>query len=118
MIVYDFDALISLSAFLGINNYACFSFSAGINWKKAYIKIGFLVALSKKASGGYVGAYIELSIATWLLAVVTTAVAVVSIYSPAIAAYIAKLIAGIRSTARAMIPVLVPAIPKIVGALI
>ena len=62
--------------------------------------------------------YVELSIATWLLAVVTTAVAVVSIYSPAIAAYIAKLIAGIRSTARAMIPVLVPAIPKIVGALI
>ncbi len=109
---------LEVSAFLGINNYACFSFSAGINWKKAYIKIGFLVALSKKASGGYVGAYIELSIATWLLAVVTTAVAVVSIYSPAIAAYIAKLIAGIRSTARAMIPVLVPAIPKIVGALI
>ena len=109
---------LEVSAFLGINNCACFSFSAGINWKKAYIKIGFLVALSEKASGGYVGAYIELSIATWLLAVVTTAVAVVSIYSPAIAAYIAKLIAGIKSTARAMIPVLVPAIPKIVGALI
>ena len=47
----------------------------------------------------------------------TVAVAVASIYNPAIAAYIAKLIATIRKSIRIAATTLVPIMPNIVGAL-
>ena len=107
---------LEVSAFFGISNYVCFSFSAGITWRKAYIKIGLLLAMSKGWSGFYGGAYVEISVPTWLLAVATVAVGVACVYNPAVAAYIAKIIASIRSTARAAAAALVPIFPHIVKA--
>ena len=49
-----------------------------------------------------------------LLAVATVAVGVACVYNPAVAAYIAKIIASIRSTARAAAAALVPIFPHIV----
>ena len=107
---------LEVSAFFGISNYVCFSFSAGITWRKAYIKIGLLLAMSRGWSGFYGGAYVEISVPTWLLAVATVAVGVACVYNPAVAAYIAKIIASIRSTARAAAAALVPIFPHIVKA--
>ena len=107
---------LEVSAFFGISNYVCFSFSAGITWQKAYIKIGLLLAMSRGWSGFYGGAYVEISVPTWLLAVATVAVGVACVYNPAVAAYIAKIIASIRSTARAAAAALVPIFPYIVKA--
>lgn len=99
---------LEVSSYLGINNYACFGFSAGINWRKAYLKAGIFIALSKGPSGLCIGFCIQINIPTWLLAVATVAVAVVSVYAPAIATYIAKTLATIRSIIRVATPVLVP----------
>ncbi len=104
------------SAFFGVSNYVCFSFSAGITWSKAYIKVGLLLAMSRGPVGFYGGAYVELSVPTWLLAVATVAVGVACIYNPAVGAYIAKFIGSIQSSARVAAATLVPIFPYIVRA--
>ena len=72
--------------------------------------------MSRGWSGFYGGAYVEISVPTWLLAVATVAVGVACIYNPAVAAYIAKIISSIRSTARAAAAALVPVFPYIIRA--
>ncbi len=105
---------IEVSSYFGISNNVSFAFTVGINWRKAYLKTGICIALSKDSSGKCIGAYIELSVPTWILAAITVAVAVVSIYAPAIGAYIAKLIATIRSSIRVATPIIVPLIPAMI----
>jgi RHS repeat-associated protein len=107
---------LEVSAFLGVSNYVCFSFSAGVTWRKAYIKVGLLLAMSRGWSGFYGGAYVEISVPTWLLAVATVAVGVACVYNPAVGAYIAKFIGSVRSSARAAAAVLVPIFPYVIKA--
>ena len=40
---------LEVSGFFGVSNIVCFSFSAGITWQKAYIKVGLLLAMSKRS---------------------------------------------------------------------
>lgn len=105
-----------MSAFFGVSNYVCFSLSAGITWRKAYIKVGLLLAMSRSLAGYYGGAYVELSVPTWLLSAATVAVGVACVYNPAVGAYIAKFIGSIRSSARAAAAALVPIFPHVVKA--
>ena len=105
-----------VSAFFGVNNYVCFSFSAGITWTKAYLKVGILVAMSKGWTGFYGGAYVEISVPTWLLAVATVAVGVACLYNPGVGAYIAKTLATIRSSIRVAAGALVPMLPYMIRA--
>ena len=72
--------------------------------------------MSRGPVGFYGGAYVELSVPTWLLAVATVAVGVACIYNPAVGAYIAKFIGSIRSSARVAAAALVPIFPYIVRA--
>ena len=109
---------LEVSAALGINNFACFSFSAGVNWSKAYLKTGVLIAFSKSASGFYGGVYLELSISTWLLAAATVVAGIVCIYSPVFATYIGKIITTIRNSARVALPVIAPLLPKVASNLL
>ena len=107
---------LEVSAYLGITNSICFSFSAGITWSRAYLKIGLGAAIpSNKRSGLFAGVSIEVSVPTWLLAVATVAVAVAAVYNPTIAVYIAKILATIRKAIRAAASVLVPIVPKLVA---
>lgn len=53
---------LEVSAFFGISNYVCFSFSAEITWRKACIKIGLLLAMSSGWAGFYGGACVEISV--------------------------------------------------------
>lgn len=108
--------ILEVSTFFGVNNYVCFSFSAGITWRKAYIKVGLLLAMSKRPAGFYGGAYVEISVPTWLLAVATVAVGVACVYNPAVGAYIAKFISSIQSSAKVAVATLVPVFPYIVRA--
>lgn len=61
---------LEVSAFFGVIEQVCFSFSAGISWTKAYLKVGLLLALSKGLTGLYLGEYVEISVPTWLLAAI------------------------------------------------
>ena len=107
---------LEVSAYLGITNSISFSFSAGITWSRAYLKIGLGAAIpSNKRSGLFAGVSIEVSVPTWLLALATVAVTVVSVYNPAIAVYIAKILATIRKAIKVAAAVLVPIVPKLVA---
>jgi RHS repeat-associated protein len=101
-----------ISAFLGINELTCFSISAGVTWEKAYIKFGLLLAYPKLNYGVYMGFYVELSIPTWLLAVVSVAVAIASAYSPTIGVHVVKMISSIRKKAKAAAALLTPILPE------
>ena len=74
--------------------------SSGFNWKKAYIKFGLLFAPPVVEFGFYSGISVELSISTWFIAAVATVAAFVSLYNPAIAAFSAKIIAAIKTSAK------------------
>ena len=105
---------LEISSFLGITNNTCFSFSTGISFSKAYIKFGLLIALSNIPSGAYVGAYIELSVPTWLLAVATVATAAISVYNPVLGGYVIKTLATIKTGIRVAAPIVAPLVPLII----
>lgn len=112
------NGALEVSSFFGINEYICLSLSTGVSWKKAYIKTGLLLALSKRPSGAYVGMYVEISVPTWLLAAVATVTAIVSAYVPAIGLSVAKLLGAVRLNTTAAIALLAPILPGIITALV
>ena len=107
---------LEVSSFFGVNSAVCFGFSAGVTCARSYIKVGLLVAMSRAAAGFYGGAYVEISVPTWILAMATVAVGVACIYNPAVGAYIAKFIGCIKSSIRVAAEVLVRIFPYIVKA--
>lgn len=106
--------VLEVSAFLGIKDYSCFAFSAGVTLKRSYIKTGLLWALSDSPYGAYLGLCVEISVPTWVLAAAAVVTAAISVYAPAAGAYVVKTLSTIRASIKAAAPILIPIFPKLV----